>query len=181
MKQGVIDHRNPLLDEAILDVMQRVPFQERVEKLLFRRVSATAFHALWGLPFSSGAQDIDWADELSRDTAARRYVERQFADDTSGAWEWIDRAKVRHVLATLGGGAAPGVVGIRTASVIDRFRGAARMTWRGVLRAALRHATPLERRVRRHYRLRASRPELLVLRVLVLKVWFDRLAGRGGP
>ncbi|MGE0481857.1 MAG: asparagine synthase-related protein [Phycisphaerae bacterium] len=178
VKHGVIDHRNPLLDEAILDVMQRVPFEERVEKMLFRRTSAVAFHALWGVPFSAGAQDVDWAQELARDSAARRFVEHQFADQTSPAWEWIDRAKLCRVLAALGGGAPRGAADCRNAGTAARFRGAARLTWRGVLRAALRHATPLERRVRRHYRLRASRPESLVLRVLVLKAWFDRLEGR---
>ena len=165
----VADHRNPLLDEAILDFNGRVPGRLRRDKQLFRRACARTFPRFWALPFAKHQNLVPWKHQFSSETPARRFLEAELADDDSTVWDYFRREAVRSWFAEMRPPEHAGAgVGVRTRAV-------------GVARALLRRVPAVERRVRSEYQRRVLRPEDFFLRFLTVKAFLDLfLAGDGG-
>ena len=169
LKHAVLDHRTPLVDEALLDFNERVPAHLRAGKLLFSRAAARLAPDLFTLPLASRGNLEDWGRLLATRSPVRRHVEAELADRESGIWELFDREALLAALPPLG--ATPD----HAASA--RFeRGAKR-----IAHAALKLTPSIER----HFVTRAHRAGLrfdqLCLRVMVLKAWHDLfVTGDGG-
>jgi asparagine synthetase B (glutamine-hydrolysing) len=161
LKHAVLDHRTPLVDEALLDFNARVPAELRAGKLLFCRAAARLAPELFTLPLASRGNLEDWGRLLTTRSPVRRHVEAELADRESGIWELFDREALLAALPPLG--AAPD-----HAPSARLERGAKRLA---------RVALTLTPSIERHLVTRAHRAGLrfdqLCLRVLVLKAWHD--------
>jgi asparagine synthetase B (glutamine-hydrolysing) len=161
-KQLAIDHRNILLDDRILDFLAKVPSRLRVEKKLFRRVVLHRYPDLCEVPFATRTVGEDWGALLGRDSPVRRFAQAELDDMSSGIWSLFDRAAVRRLLDRTTQ-ADPFVVwgpGLYRARMFLRNR---------YFALAPRSAA----RVRCWRRLRLLPAHAAVLRVLVLKNWYD--------
>lgn len=167
-KQVALDHRNPLLDEPILDALEEVPDAWRVHKRLYLRAAAALPGGLFrAFPLASRSSLEDWPGLLRRPGPVRAFVEAQLADAGSPAWGHLDRDALRALATRLADAPAPVAPGPRA-----RVRALAR---RWVYAAAPRIAAEAHaRRSRAHVP-----PELLLLRALVLKDALERLAEPG--
>jgi asparagine synthetase B (glutamine-hydrolysing) len=168
LKHVALDHRAPLVDEALLDFNARVPASLRADKRLFCRAAARGAPEVWRIPLACRGNLEDWNELLGGDTPVRAHVEAELADASSGIWELFDRRALLDALPARG--CPPSRRG--TAAL---ERGA-----KTVARAALRLVPPLGREitVRRH---RAGiRFEQICLRVMVLKTWYDLFVSGDG-
>src|SRR6185437_4657198 len=75
LKQVVLDHRAPLLDEALLDFNARVPAELRANKLLFCRASARLASAASALPLARHGSLEDWGLLLACRSPVRHHAE----------------------------------------------------------------------------------------------------------
>jgi hypothetical protein len=96
-KQVFIDHRTPLLDDAILDFLSRVPWQLRINKKLFTETVLAAYPDLWEVPVASNPGRENWEVEMVSPSPLRAYVEQQLNDSNSGIWEYFSRTALRHL------------------------------------------------------------------------------------
>ncbi|MFT3772032.1 MAG: asparagine synthase-related protein [Minicystis sp.] len=161
LKQVALDHRAPLVDEAILDLNARVPARLRCEKRLFFRAAARGAPAVWRIPFAGRGNLEDWEQLLTDDSPVRTHVELELSDEASGIWSLFDRDALVALLPPVG--APPS-------------RSPAARVERGVktiARAALRFAPAIERRIARDRHRAGIRVEQVVMRVMVLKSWHD--------
>jgi asparagine synthetase B (glutamine-hydrolysing) len=168
LKQVVLDHRAPLLDDAILDLNARVPAPLRARKILFCRAAARLSPEVFRIPLATRGNLEDWGRLLSTPSPVRRVVEAELADRESGIWGIFDPDALLACLPPLG--AIPG-------------QGPGACLSRGVKRAAravLRLVPAVERPlvVRAHEA--GLRVDQLFLRVLVLKAWYDLFVLGGG-
>jgi asparagine synthetase B (glutamine-hydrolysing) len=168
LKQVALDHRAPLVDEAILELNRRVPASWRCDKRLFCRAAARGSAALWRIPFAARGNLEDWDQLLADRTPVRAHVEAELADTASGIWSLFDRRALAALLPPEG--APPS-------------RSAAARVTRGLKAAAhtaLQVAPGLERRIRVDRQRRGLRPEQVLLRAMVLKSWHDQFVRGDG-
>ena len=85
-----LDYRNPFLDESILGFMKRVPERLRLDKALYRQALARKYPALVQFPFAQLANNVKWETLLTTDSPIRAYALKEFADSSSGVWEYLD-------------------------------------------------------------------------------------------
>src|SRR5262249_49075020 len=90
----LLDHRNVLLDDPILDFLARVPGRLRVNKELYMKTVSAMYPALWSLPIASCSLLEDWAHEMIINSSLRRYLLKQLNDIHSGIWDYFDRRAV---------------------------------------------------------------------------------------
>src|SRR6185437_8789584 len=133
LKQVVLDHRAPLLDEALLDFNARVPAELRADKRLFCRAAARLAPALSGFPHARHGSLEDRGLLLTARSPVRHHAEAELSDAGSGVWELFDRAALLAALPPVGAPpeSAPSARLLRTAKTVAR--------------AALRVAPPVER------------------------------------
>lgn len=96
-KQVYIDHRNPLLDDTILEFLSRVPARLRVDRSLFRTAMAKRYADLWTYPFATVCGLENWRDIIVNNSSLRQYVTTQIADDTSGIWEYFNKQATQSI------------------------------------------------------------------------------------
>lgn len=165
-KQLYLDHRNPLLDEDLLDLVLRTSVADRVDQRLFRRAAARAFPELWKLPIAVRSNLESYDALLAADTPVRRFVAGELADEKSLAWEYLDRGALLALLEAHG-----------KAPASRPWASELKTKVRKKARKALDLVPPLQRRVRHRYLMHANKPEELFFRAVALKQWFDGFLG----
>ena len=70
-KLCMLDQRNVLLDDEILDFLEFVPARLRADKVLYRRAMARAFPRLWQVPFASTSNLEHWGEVLAMSLPVR--------------------------------------------------------------------------------------------------------------
>ncbi|HXV25597.1 MAG TPA: asparagine synthase-related protein [Alphaproteobacteria bacterium] len=164
-KSVLLSHRTPLLDDAILDLMELLPDGERVDKRLFYRAMARRYPKLFDLAFAKRWSTLDdWAAVLNGPTPARSYMLAQLNDVESSFWELIDRSAALDLFGRIGADARATSAPVRQQlrAVMQYFKDVAR-------------ACPIQwvrRPVLHSYR---PRPHVLILRLIALKHWHDCL------
>jgi hypothetical protein len=164
LKQVILDHRAPLVDDALLAFNARVPARLRAEKLLFCRTAARLSPELFRIPLARRGNLEDWGMLLASVSPVRKHVERELADVGSGVWDLFDPAALEAALPSLGGARR----GAREACVEHIERGAKRAA-----HAALQLAPSVERAMHIRSCHIGLRIDQLCLRVMVLKAWHD--------
>jgi hypothetical protein len=161
LKQVVLDHRAPLLDDTLLAFNERVPASLRAEKLLFCRAAARLAPELFRIPLARRGNLEDWGHLLACASPVRRHVEAELGDRESGVWELFDPDALR---AALPEGDRSGRWG-----VVEGLQRRAKRAAHAVLGVVPAVESSLV--VRSHRR--GMRLEQLCLRVMVLKAWHD--------
>ena len=103
LKQVVLDPRNVLLDDEILDFLARVPARLRDDKQILQRAMRRRHPDLWSVPFATEHNLEDWDWQFGHDTEVRRYALEQFGDTSSAIWEYFDPQALRSIVASLAG------------------------------------------------------------------------------
>jgi asparagine synthetase B (glutamine-hydrolysing) len=155
-----LDHRNPLLDDRILDFMASVPDRLRIDKLLFRRAMARAFPEAWRLPIAQASNLEDWPGVLADDTPPRAFVSDSLRRPDTALWDVLDRDRVMGLLDEVVGGpsgAAPAGHSLR-ATAKRRMPAALMRRWSRYRGTRTVIGTP---------------PHTIVLRAMVLQQFVD--------
>ena len=100
-KQVLFDHRNVLLDDSILEFLLRVPSKFRLHKVLYRNAVSAMYPSLKDIPLAVCSGLEDWDSELKKESALRRYMQKQIEDQNSGVWEYFDMNAVAGVFNSL--------------------------------------------------------------------------------
>ena len=167
LKQVVLDHRAPLLDEALLDFNARVPggaARRQAALLPCRRARPRRISSASRSPCRGNLED--WAQLLASPSPVRRAR-------GGGAH--------RHAERDLGALRSPGArrdaAAARPAPPGPRPRRGACAGWRGPV---LRIAPPLERALVTRSQRAALRVDQVYLRIMVLKTWHDMFVSGDG-
>jgi asparagine synthetase B (glutamine-hydrolysing) len=161
LKHVTLDHRAPLVDEALLDLNGRVPAALRAHKGLFCRAAARGAPEVWRIPFARHGNMEDWEELLTTASPVREAVVAALGDEGSGVWELFDRGALVATLPALG--APPSK---RPAAWVARGV-------KALGHAALGMAPAVERRIAAGRHRRGIRVEQILMRVMVLKCWHD--------
>lgn len=102
-KQIPLDHRNPLINDEILDFMAYVPDSSRRHKKLFIASQEKRYPDLMAYPMDSVYGLEDWRVELNPGRPFRAYVDQELADSASPIWEIFDAAAMRSLTESLVG------------------------------------------------------------------------------
>ncbi len=97
-KQALMDHRSPLMDNAILDLIEHLPKPCRDDKALLYHTVRWRYPELAGIDYASRTNLEDWNELLAADTPVRRYALAELSDTASGIWDLLDREAVRALL-----------------------------------------------------------------------------------
>ena len=161
-RQLLFDERNKLLDETILDFMEKIPDRLRLQKRLYGKTVEKLTRLFPPLRVASTDNLEDWNLELMPDRPIGRYYMEEICDLNSGILEYIDQRVVRVLLEG-------GVILNRSFSqnVKSHLKNKTeQIAFQTVPRAARRLQTSLRRkRIRR---------DQILKRVIVLKHWHDR-------
>jgi hypothetical protein len=161
LKQVVLDHHAPLLDDALLDLNARVPARLRVNKRLFQRAAERLAPGLFRIPLACRGNLEDWSLLLASHSPVRAHVEAELDDGASGLWELFHRERLVAALPPIGGA--------RRGSPSELVERALKRAAHTALRVAPRVERMLETRSHRA----GLRFDQLCLRVMVLKAWHD--------
>ncbi|MEM8962445.1 MAG: asparagine synthase-related protein [Acidobacteriota bacterium] len=157
-KTLILDHRNPLLDEDVLDLHERISVADRHDQKLFRAAAGRAFPELWNLPFAATHNLESFGALLATNTPVRDHVARQLDDTTSPVWDLLDRQALRARLDAMQ--STPGRRKLRDLA-FTRFK----VTTRDLVAKIPR----LDTKIRNTYLRRLNRPHEMLLRAVVLK------------
>lgn len=161
LKHVVLDHRAPLLDEALLDLNARVPAALRAEKRLFCRAAARGARDLWRIPFAQVGNLEDWEALLAARSPVRAFVESELADEGSGFWELFDPSLLAELLPRVGAPASRGL-----GATVGRGV-------KGLARAMVGAVPPLAHRIAVRRQRAGIRAEQILMRTMVLKAFHD--------
>ena len=163
-KLCVLDQRNVLLDEDIIDFLEEVPDHWRIEKRLFRNAVRRRFPSLYEIPIAKENNLENWGDLLAREGShVRNFALEQLGDEKSNVWEWFDREACQRFVSNLKKSDLRSD-GIEVRRVLmDAFLD---------LPHWMRGPVQARRIGRQGYSLR---PVSMLLRILALKDFFDRL------
>lgn len=169
-KYLVLDHRNPLLDEGLLRLIQRLSIAARREQKILNEGGSLAFTDVWDrFPFAERSNLEDYGDLLARDTPVRRMVRRELEDVESAVWQYLDR---RALLARLDGLKASG----GSAGWKSKLKKSVKTT----VAKAVYDIPAVDVRLRGHYLRRETRPDEVLLRAVTLKHVFDLFVSGDG-
>lgn len=179
-KSALLDHRNPLLDEGLLRLIQRLSVAARDEQKVLDEAGAESFQPYYtAFPFASSSNLEDFSDLLGRETPVRAAVRRELEDEDSAAWEWLDRRALLGRLQDLRAG-EPG----RRPGLGKRLARAAKKTIRGTVKDVVSKAVydvpAVDTRIRRVYLTRITRDDEVLLRAVTLKQMIDLFHTGGG-
>lgn len=163
-KQVYMDHRSPLMDNDILDLIERLPKAYRDDKALLYHTIRKRYPEVSGFDYAWRTNLEDWAALIAADTPVRRYALEECADTSSGIWRYLDREAVRDIVTR----AAPS----RPAPAHDSVFGSA---LRRRLKSMLYTGAPrLAARIRLTQQTREGiPPHNVLMRSLILKNWYD--------
>jgi hypothetical protein len=163
-KQVYMDHRSPLMDNAILDLIERLPKACRDDKALLYHTIRTRYPEVSGFDYARRTNLEDWAALIAADTPVRRHALEECADTRSGIWHYLDREAVLDIVTR----AAPS----RPAPARDTVIGVA---LRRRLKSVLYHGAPrLAARIRlAQHAHEGIAPHNVLMRSLILKNWYD--------
>lgn len=163
-KQVLHDHRNPLIDDAVLDLLGTIPSALRINKNLFTDMSRSRYATLARYPFAAHSGEEDWEQVLNTQSPFRTYVTAQVADRRSGVWQIFNQQAISRLVDNSAVVPQPSPWKARTRRLIV---GAGRTTLRKLAPAA----------TDRMQGARLLRRELdktsMVMRFLVVKNWHD--------
>ncbi len=157
------DHRNPLLDERMLRLIQRLSIAARREQKVLNEAGALEFPEVWGkYPFAERSNLEDFVDLLAKDTPVRRAVRAELDDRDSAAWDFLDREALIHRLESL-----------RSSGGSAGWRSKLKKAVKNTVAKAVYDIPAIDVRLRGHYLRRETRDDEVLLRALTLKHVFD--------
>ena len=160
LRQAVLDHRNPFLDESVLDFMEQVPDAWRAHKVLYRRAMARCHPKLWRIGIAGQLSTEDWKSTFGRKPDIGAFLSAELADHTSGVWRMLDRRFLQQTFERVKADRAHAPV----------------TTWTSIARSMLRTARPYLPAALAKIGATAAQttaPHRLIMRAIVLKRWFD--------
>jgi hypothetical protein len=158
-----MDHRSPLMDNTLLDIIQRLPQTCRDDKALLYYIVKTRYPELAGFDYASRTNLEDWAGLFAADTPVRRHALAEFSDASSGLWDFMNRDLACRLLAqaTAYQPVPPRKTPLK--NTLKRLKPALYKTWP---RFAARMRLAKGKR-------QGMPPHTAILRILVLKNWYD--------
>jgi hypothetical protein len=162
-KSLVLDHRNPLLDESLLRLIQRLSIAARREQRVLNEALAETFPELSRFPYAERSNLEDYVALLAAEGGpVRQAVRAELEDEDSAAWEWLDREALLGLLNRLGrqGGS-------------EHWRVRLKKKIKNTVRDAVYGLPTLDTRLRGIYLRRETRADEVLLRALAIKQFFD--------
>lgn len=98
-KQIYLNHVCPLLSENIIDVIERIPANLKINKSILYKLIAERYSMFNGIPYADYPNFEDWRTLLALNTPVRKFVIEELEDTASGFWDIINRDALVNLLA----------------------------------------------------------------------------------
>jgi asparagine synthetase B (glutamine-hydrolysing) len=163
-KQIYLNHECPLLSENVIDVIERIPANLKINKSIIYKVISERYSMFNGISYADYPNFEDWRTLLALNTPVRKFVIEELEDTASGFWDIINKDALANLLA--------GIAPRRPASRLYQSVGK-------TLRKKLIHA--LDTNFPRFFsKIRMAKtksdsicPDVFLMHSLILKNWYD--------
>jgi len=164
-KRTVVDVRNPWLDKELLEFLQTVPVRYRLDRYLYRRAGSALFPELMALPIATRSSLENWPEKFQKSSDLQQFLKTHLLEKRNSFHEILNPNAVRALYnETIQPGGVRPTVKQRTLQAGKNF---------------LRTQAP-----QLYQRLKPSlmgkvestqiQGEVLLMRMLLMKIWFDQ-------
>jgi len=172
-KRSVVDVRNPWLDQELLEFLQTLPVRYRFNRYLYVKTGAAMFPELMAIPVATRNSLENWPQRFQTDQALQQLVKKHLFETSNGFHEIVnpDAVKALYDQTTRPGGVRPSFKQRALNAGKNLLRNQAPQLYRRLKPALMGKIAPTE-----------IRNEILLLRMVSLKVWFDQFVdGQAQP
>jgi asparagine synthase (glutamine-hydrolysing) len=172
-KRTVVDVRNPWLDKELLEFLQTVPIRYRFNRYLYMKAGRALFPELMAIPVATRTSLESWPQKIQNSPDLQRFIKANLLENRNGFHEIVDPDAVKALFDRI----------VQPGGVRPSLRHRTLDTGKNLLRT---HAPKLYRRLKPSLMGKVEptqiRGEVLLLRMLSLKVWFDQFVnGQAQP
>ena len=172
-KRTVVDVRNPWLDQELLEFLQTVPERYRLNRYLYMKAGRALFPALMEIPVATRTSLESWPEKIQKSPDLQRFIRTNLLENRNGFHEIVDSNAVKALFERI----------IQPGGVRPSLKHRTLETGKSLLRT---HAPQLYKRLKPSLMGKIEptqiRGEVLLLRMLSLKVWFDQFVdGQAQP
>ncbi len=170
-KRTVIDVRNPWLDRELLEFLAVLPLRYRVDREFYKGSARALFPEPMAVPPATRNSLENWPEIVQRDGAMQRFLRTHLIDNPNSLHEILNPIAVRDLFEQA---IQPG--GVRS-SIKQRTMKATKDFLRERVPGLYQSVKP---KLMARIKTKEIRGEELLLRMLVLKLWFDQFVDRRG-
>jgi len=164
-KRTVVDVRNPWLDRELLEFLQTVPVRYRINRYLYKKAGSAMFPELMSIPIASRNSLENWPQRFQKDADLQQFLVRHLFETHNSLHEILNPDAVRALYEqTIRPGGAHTSLKQRTVRAGKTFlRTHAPELYRQLKPSLMGKMEPTE-----------IAGEMLLMRLVCLKVWFDQ-------
>ena len=164
-KRTVVDVRNPWLDKELLEFLQSLPVRYRLDRYLYKKVGSALFPELMAIPIAKRSSLENWAEIIQKDSSIQQCLRTHLIEKRNSFHEILNPDGVRALCEEA----------IQPGGVRSTFKQRTIQAGKNFLRT---QAPRLYRRLKPSLMGKTQptqiRGEVLLLRMLLLKIWFDQ-------
>ena len=160
LKQIEIEVINPLIDNDILDMLAKVPYSYKVNKKFSYRILETMFPYLTSIPIAINDNDVNWEKFFKRNKKMEDFIKSVLIGKENSFDQYINKKELLIFLNKF-----------FSKSASDEY-----LVWNLFynLKKRAKKLKPLVSMVRKFRKPWTLNSEIIVFRLLTLKVWFDK-------
>jgi asparagine synthetase B (glutamine-hydrolysing) len=172
-KRTVVDVRNPWLDKDLLEFLQTVPIRYRLDRYLYKKAGFALFPELMAIPVATRSSLENWSEKIQTSPDLQKFLKTHLIDNPNSFQAILNPIAVRALFdrTIQPGGARPSFKQRTLQAGKDFLRTQAPQLYRRLKPSLMGKIGPTE-----------IKGEVLLLRMLMLKVWFDQFVdGQAQP
>ena len=164
-KRTVADVRNPWLDRELLEFMQTVPIRYRFNKYLYKQTASMVFPELMAIPIATRNSLENWPERFQKSLDLQQFLKMHLIESRNSFHEIlnIDAVTALYDQTIRSGGTRPSFKQRTLKAGKSFLRTQAPQLYRRLKPALMGRMAPTE-----------IPGEVLLLRMVLLKVWFDQ-------
>jgi asparagine synthetase B (glutamine-hydrolysing) len=94
LKRHIVEERNPLLDNDVIEFMRRVPTPLRIWKSLFHDVVSCLLPESGKIGICKVISLVDWDHRMQTDAKLQNFIRQTLLENANGFQQWVDRDKL---------------------------------------------------------------------------------------
>lgn len=165
LKRIEIETRNPLIDNELLDLNAKIPYQHRIDKKLFYESLRKDFPKLSVVPIALRNNDINWENAIKQDSILQEFFRSILIDKNNSFDEYINKKELSIFLEEY----------FSRDVANDRYNS---WIFGQKIILEMKRFKPLVQLVRKLRQPWRTGSDSVIFRLLTLKVWFDLFVDR---
>jgi asparagine synthetase B (glutamine-hydrolysing) len=164
-KRTVVDVRNPWLDKELLEFLQTVPVRYRINRYLYKKAGSALFPDLMAIPIATRSSLENWTEKFQNSPVLQQFLKTHLFEQRNSFHEMLNPDAVRALYdqAIRPGGSHPSVKQRTLQAGKNLLRTQAPQLYRRLKPSLMGRMESTE-----------IAGEVLLMRMLLLKIWFDQ-------